>query len=256
MADDQTITSDSGEPLLTRREIIGRGWTRNWIKRLLTADRYVTVGGETLAYYVLSHVVSVEGREPFLTLSAQRRAAEEEAEFSRMRRDAKRRRGVPSAETAGEVAAAYFGSSGAASRSVCSRLSKLGPLGVIAAELYRTQKASSRAKAYGVAAVSEDGPTYRSLAYGRKSDAIKRLSATLCEQQHGLTWGWGVDPRQPLAAHVLYIDLPQGQVSFHTRERYDGPDYPGDWDKQHESERRVVVFCESLIAGCAPDGEM
>jgi hypothetical protein len=28
----------------------------------------------------------------------------------------------------------------------------------------------------------------------------------------------------------VYIDLPTGQVSFHNGARYDGPDYPGEWD--------------------------
>jgi hypothetical protein len=39
------------------------------------------------------------------------------------------------------------------------------------------------------------------------------------------TYGRG-DPHH----HILYVDLPTGQVSFHTGTRGEGPDYAGEWD--------------------------
>jgi len=118
---------------------------------------------------------------------------------------------------------------------------------VVAAELYRAQKASSRAKVYR-GKVSDNGPKYRELAYTRKDDAIVALTHALAEPGHGLTWGWGVDSAQPRYPHVLYIDLPMGQVSFHATARYDGPDYPGEWDRAHASETRIIDFCQSVYS--------
>ena len=64
----------------------------------------------------------------------------------------------------------------------------------------------------------------------------------LLEDSCGLAWGWKQDPKEEFAKHVLYIDLPQGQVSFHSATRYRGPDYGGDWDGDHKSEATDYRF--------------
>lgn len=64
-----------------------------------------------------------------------------------------------------------------------------------------------------------------------------------------MNWGWGRDPAQPFAKHVLYVDLPLGQVSFHSESRYVGPDYGGEWDGDRASEGRVVQFCDVVMKG-------
>ncbi len=42
--------------------------------------------------------------------------------------------------------------------------------------------------------------------------------------------------------------LPDGQVSFHSTERYDGPEYEGDWDGQRQSEERILAFADGVLA--------
>ncbi len=143
----------------------------------------------------------------------------------------------------------YFGSNGGETRSVLCRLRKHANLGLIAAELFRAQKASSRAKQYRGGIRSESGGTtsYRDLAYNRKEDALSKLSKALMSSSHDLQWGWGIDEKMPYAFHVLYVDLPDGQCSFHSPERYAGPDYGGTWDGKRESEVRILGFCEQVM---------
>ncbi len=134
----------------------------------------------------------------------------------------------------------YAKSDGALTRQFYSELEKRGPLGVVALNLFRAQKCSTRAKLYR--------RKYKDLAYDRKGWSLKQLCE--CLQQHGaqfgITFGWGRDEDQPLNKWVLYVDLPEGQVSFHSPERYNGPDYPGQWDGQRMSEQRIIAFCGSV----------
>ena len=151
------------------------------------------------------------------------------------------------ATTTISIKQAYQGSNAGASKSICSRLEKKGQLGRIAAELFRIQKASSRAKDYrGGVSTSGYSRSYRDLAYDRKNLILRRLCDLLYSENCGLCWGWGMDTGQRFAKHVLYLDLPQGQVSFHSTERYLGDNYAGIWDGQHVSEERVLEFCEAV----------
>ncbi len=55
------------------------------------------------------------------------------------------------------------------------------------------------------------------------------------------------------------VDLPElGQCSFHSPERYAGPDYPGEWDGRRASEERILAFCQKvhdeLAVGGGNDG--
>lgn len=91
------------------------------------------------------------------------------------------------------------------------------------------QKASERAKKYRG---GRGGQSYRSMAYDKKAWAIDRVAKTL--EQHaaalGITWGWAIDRAKEPHHHLLYVDLPTGQVSWHGGVRGPGPDYPGQWD--------------------------
>jgi hypothetical protein len=146
------------------------------------------------------------------------------------------------------VAAAYYGSDAVASRRVCRDLERLGPHGRLAASLYRAQKASARAKVYRSGPRGRRG-SYRALAYERKGQHLEAVVALLEAEPCGLQWGWGRDDTQVVARWVLYVDLPVGQVSFHSTRRFAGPDYLGTWDGQLVSEERVVRFCDTLLAG-------
>lgn len=143
----------------------------------------------------------------------------------------------------------YEGSDGAQTRRLYGALKKVGPVGLIALNLFRAQKCSRRAKKYGPYA-GVGGSSFRDLAYERKAYSLQQLVAVLFEHAAalGFRYGWGVDDGQMRNRWVLYIDIPQiGQVSFHSPERYDGPDYPEGWDGKRLSEQRIIKFCNGCL---------
>lgn len=157
----------------------------------------------------------------------------------------------------------YKGSNGDATRMLYRDLERRGPLGIIALNLFRACKCSERAKDY------RPGPGYRSQAYARKDWSIRNLAHALAEQ-HALDlspiippFGWAIDEdlrqRQDPHHHILYVDLPTGQVSFHVGERAEGPDYAGQWDgvRDAAAERicRFVVNVFKLAAPGVAEGE-
>lgn len=129
-----------------------------------------------------------------------------------------------------EVMRVYEGSDGDATKAIYARLEQLGPVGLIALNLFRANKCSARAKVYR-GGIRGRG-SYRSMAYDRKNWSIDNLCKILGKHADGcgIRWGWGVDPKQPVHSAVLYVETPTGQVSFHTEARGLGPDYPGQWD--------------------------
>ena len=147
-----------------------------------------------------------------------------------------------------ETSRAYHGSDAAATRRLHRKLESFGHEGRIAAELLRAQKASARAKKYGFARPSRGATSYREHSYDRKADRIVGICALLTEDSCKLRWGWGHDTACGQAAWVLYVDLPNGQVSFHSERRHQGPDYPGEWDGMHASEERIIAYCDSLLS--------
>lgn len=169
------------------------------------------------------------------------------AEWKREEEAERRKRRVqlkPQLEKQAEQSSAaevFEGSDGSITRRYLTRLEQLGDEGRIAAELFRVQKSSSRAKVYR----GKNGGKYRDHAYDRKSEAMERLTERLGTSDR-FRWGWKLDPESGVP-WVLYVDLPQGQVSFHSLERGNGPDYPGDWDRKHVSASRILEFCDSLL---------
>lgn len=121
----------------------------------------------------------------------------------------------------------YYGSDGAATRKFCSTLEKISHLGKIAAQLFRSQKASSKAKVYRGSLKRSSGSrtSYRDLAYQRKGECLTKLCDLLSEDSCGLIWGWGRDKNTNMHTprNVIYIELPQGQVSFHSNGKCKGP---------------------------------
>lgn len=142
----------------------------------------------------------------------------------------------------GEVTKAYY-----------AELKAIGPAGEFAMNLFRAQKTSTRAKRYR-GRPGRGEPTYRSMAYDVKAFSLKQLCLILSDHAAslGVTWGWGIDFAESFNRHVLYIDLPgYGQVSFHSPERYSGPEYPGAWDGAHKSAERILAFCNEVHASMA-----
>jgi len=138
----------------------------------------------------------------------------------------------------------YEGSDGEATKDLFERLEPFGPAGRVAVNLFRAQKSSARAKVYR-------GRRYRGSAYDRKEWAIGNLCAVLVEHadQLSIGWGWGEDAAQPVHRHVLYVDLPTGQVSFHAGYRGVGPDYEHRWDGQRgASPARICRWIVQLLS--------
>src|ERR1051326_7628212 len=109
----------------------------------------------------------------------------------------------------------YNGSDGAATKALYARLELLGPVGLVALNLFRAQKCSERAKVYR-GGVPGRG-SFKAMAYERKQWSMGNLCKVLQEHAQGLQlrWGWKEDPGQEYYPWVLYVDLPSGQVSFH-----------------------------------------
>lgn len=147
----------------------------------------------------------------------------------------------------------YNGSEGALTRAYYAALEQRGPAGIVAVNLFRAQKCSTRAKKYrgGVRGVG----SYRGMAYDRKAWSMGNLCAALAEHGEalGIAYGWKRDPLALTNPWVLYVDLPNGQVSFHSPTRGEGSDYAGEWDAMHASEQRILAFCDGVMHGIRVD---
>jgi hypothetical protein len=90
------------------------------------------------------------------------------------------------------------------------------------------------------------------MAYEKKYWTMANLCDVLGKHAGALyiRYGWKQDPATVFGQEpswVLYIDLPAGQVSFHSPTRGLGPAYPGEWDLQHKSEERILDFCARVL---------
>lgn len=165
----------------------------------------------------------------------------------------------------------YDGSDGEATRGLYDKLAELGNRGVVALNLFRASKASQRAKVYR--------RRYKGEAYEKKNWSLKLLCDALLglekpwEQSgcstpgcgypdgkpcigcglvisHGIfMWGWKEDPTQEFHKWVLYVDLPTGQVSFHSAVPLSPERYPSEWDGQHVSRERIVAYVDHVLNG-------
>ncbi len=157
----------------------------------------------------------------------------------------------PTIESAPEPRASkvFHQQDGRITKAYYAELSALGPIGLVALNLFRAQKRSSRAKDYRRG-------KWRRAAYDVKSWSMDELCRILAEHGEalGIKFGWkedagvvfGSDP-----SFVLYVELPQGQISFHQPHRGAGPDYPGEWDgRRGASEERIIRFCDG-VSGAA-----
>ena len=145
----------------------------------------------------------------------------------------------------------YQGSNGAATTELYKRLERIGVAGSIAKELFRAQKASTRAKLYR-GGIPGKG-SYRRMAYDKKNYSLFNLCTFLAANAagEGIKWGWKRDMGTPGFEWCLYVDLSTGQASFHSATRYSGPDYDGEWDGKKASADAIIKFCETLLAYAA-----
>lgn len=140
----------------------------------------------------------------------------------------------------------YLGSDGRRTKALYDELEMMGSAGTIAVNLFRACKASERAKVYR-------GRGYTGQAYQKKDWSLDNLHSALIAYgaEVGITFGWGRDPKAIGFEHVLYVDLPTGQVSFHLARRFGGgPDYAGTWDGiKGEAPIRICRWVEKVTMG-------
>lgn len=151
-----------------------------------------------------------------------------------------------------DIMTIYAGSDGDATKALYQQLQLAGPKGLVAIDLFRACKASERAKVYRGG--QRGRGSFRRMAYEKKSWAIENLAANLSDRAAdlGIVWGWGIDPAQEFHRDVLYIDLPTGQVSFHTHPRGKGPDYAGAWDgTRGVAPTRICRYCVQALGPSA-----
>ena len=142
----------------------------------------------------------------------------------------------------------YSASDGALTKRFYAELETRGFIGRVAVALFRAHKCSSRAKVYR-GGIRGKG-SFKSMAYDRKAWSLAQLCELLeRENPMGIVWGWKRDPMGGPHAWVLYVEIPTGQVSFHSPDRGKGPDYQGEWDGlRGAGEGRVVEFCRSVLS--------
>lgn len=135
----------------------------------------------------------------------------------------------------------YDGSDAEATRLLYRTLEAIGTVGCVAKELFRAQKASARAKKYKHRFVRRT--------YEKKQWSLGNLSRALTENPiAGVVWGWGRDRATQGYSWVLYVEIPTGQVSFHSPFRGDGPDFVKEWDgARGESHKRIVKWTQQLL---------
>jgi hypothetical protein len=135
----------------------------------------------------------------------------------------------------------FAGSNGQATLDLYARLENLGPIGAVALNLFRAQKASSRAKVYR--------RRFKGVAYDKKNWSMKLLCDALSASatELGIEFGWREDPMQEFHKWVLYVDLPMGQVSFHSAAPLSPERYEKLWDGSKDSAARIIRFVESVL---------
>ena len=141
-----------------------------------------------------------------------------------------------------EASKIFQQSDGSVTRSYYAELEKRGVPGQVAVALFRAQKTSSRAKQYR--------GKFKGMAYDTKQWSMGQLSEILLVHGEalGIVWGWKTDPNARWNEWVLYVELRGiGQVSFHSPSRGKGPDFRGDWDGKHESQPRILEFCDQVF---------
>lgn len=119
-------------------------------------------------------------------------------------------------------------------------LSMRGSEGALAVSLFQDQYASMKAKTYR-------RRSHTSSTYDRKNVALDRLGHWCGIILEDGQWGWKRDKNMPSFPWVLYVEIPTGQASFHTKERRTGPRYRKEWDGERTSRERICRWCDQVM---------
>jgi hypothetical protein len=129
---------------------------------------------------------------------------------------------------------------GSITKQYYNELNALGPGGQLAVALFRAQKRSTAAKNYGRS-------RYRGAAYDVKNWSLSEICRILLTYPElGLQWGWQYDSATPNFHHVLYVETPCGQCSFHSPTRGQGPKFEGKWDAARASVDSILEYCDKV----------
>lgn len=118
-----------------------------------------------------------------------------------------------------------------------------GLAGELAVALFRAQKRSEAAKSYRRGSSRRASYEVKNWSLGEVCRILLQPSAP------AFSWGWKHDPETPGYEWILYVELPSGQVSFHSADRLSGPDYRGEYDGQKLSRERILAFCDAVLTG-------
>lgn len=127
---------------------------------------------------------------------------------------------------------------GDVTKSYYAEMNAIGIEGQLAVALFRAQKRSTAAKKY-------KGRKLTRSAYDVKNWSLSEVCRILAKDI-GMTWGWKYDRAAVNFEWVLYVDLPQGQCSFHSPDRLAGPDYGGSWKPKRPSVEVIIDYCNSI----------
>lgn len=127
---------------------------------------------------------------------------------------------------------------GDVTKSYYAEMNAIGIEGQLAVALFRSQKRSTAAKQYR-------GRKHTRAAYDVKNWSLSEVCRLLATNI-GMPWGWKYDAKAVNFEWVLYVDLPQGQCSFHSPNRISGPDYTGLWAPQRPSYEVICDYCDSI----------
>ena len=138
--------------------------------------------------------------------------------------------------------AIFLQNNGDVTKAFYAEMNGYGPAGQVAVALFRAQKRSRAAKRY------RRGQFTRA-AYDVKNWSLGEVCRILGVHgdKLGIAWGWQSDPKAKGYENVLYVDLPTGQCSFHSPERFAGPDYRGKWSGRHDSAEIILAFCDGVM---------
>jgi hypothetical protein len=93
--------------------------------------------------------------------------------------------------------------------------------------------------------------------YAAKLGHLKTLCAEL--KSTPWEWGWTIDTTKG-RRHVLVVELPTGQVAFHSPRRFAGPDYAKGIEEQtSRTIDRIGLYCQNLLCRIRkknPDGDL
>jgi hypothetical protein len=139
----------------------------------------------------------------------------------------------------GDITKAYY-----------AEMNAKGYAGMLAVALFRAQKRSDAAKRYR--------NHFSGDAYDVKNWSLEQVVAILTRHDFGFEWGWKEDPHTPGFTWVLYVDLPTGQCSFHTRHpicaarKCEIKRYTGRWNPGEGSLTAILLYCDSVQNQPAP----